>query len=1479
MIKESLTIAMLLITAIVMQAQNRPTISLVDVHNANVTGICMHSDGTCFATADEKGKIILWETKNFGYIRTLSEGNQNQPVHQMRFSADGQSLMTTEGWQGRADGSPLSERYTTNSPFAALDSMCAYSISGKEYPQKVQISADILGHPFDSSLLIAAYQNGNSVLIGYSNGNTKLQMFAFASALPVSAAHVHEGSKLCAAVEHEQYTASGNAQWHLVVKNFSGNEMFNKTYNQSPVAVYFDNDANLHVFINDYKNRKIVIESYNTETFSIFSTKQFEFTSFKKPFIYLQNDGNTTAIVADAYSKPLVLKLEGNRFMPMYKYIDNPGNITAASFINGSSQMILFGDKHPYYGNNPPMTVIDIGSGSFLDKYARPSRNNIRACYLPENNWYVEGYEPNYNRGFLSNPLQKFIKLYASGSFNNKYGRLHLKDHLEIHHGIQTLDNTEFIVDESSAYLIIAGYKKNAPGTQHYFVFDMIGDRVIRSFPLTINRPYPLMYSASSGRLLAAHLRDFAGCRDYVVLDGENVWEMSGRNTDAVLSHSGEFIMLTDTAHVVSIYKIGEKKPVFRKELGNAFGFKSGAGEENDFWISYTVQNKGERSWTSKSVLFGYHEEMYSEMIYDNVLIQDFTVKNEKVVMIIQGAMNTSIITGDNDMLAFTGSSLPTKVSLNDDTDRIMVTFNNGSVAVYSYSGIQPLASMIHPDNQKHVMVSTEGYYSANFDASQHLVYTGSNEMMSRELIMRQYHRPEKVLEAFGKPNPNYLKVLQKTMEIKNTSQAIHQPQATNKPPVLQSLTVNKADVPAVWHEPNLPLALVVQAANSDIVAYKTETNGVATAEIILKKSIAPNTMANINIDLQTVDGGNYISLFAIDDNKNEHVLYDFYFYKPPAKELPDLYLLAIGVSEYQRSEYNLSFADKDAYDLAMLYGKNANIDTSYYRNRFYGLRYSVAGENTGHHFGEIRQFRASYSSSDFYSVDYIGRYWIENSNDSFFLWDFTTSSCEPIELPEIVIDRYTFELLPAFIASPDNDGFYYRRGKGNWRMVSFASHSFSKNTYNNLHTMPLIQGSRYVSMRSRAGDNNYYGNVNNTYEVQLCIHSFNNKADSVSLPALVLEGIHKTPELLAASGDGNVFLFTDDINLIIAQKIGSNFNVHKIEALRHEKYSNTYSFGTNQKLGILRNIGSEYVHYCYTVENGAIDSSYVNNSRFNLHGISNNGAVLRWIDSSEPIAQTDYKYFSEDRASVHSKLHPKSFARVHVKTITNHEATCQDINEAIPNFFAQARPGDQAMVFIAGHGVLDNSMNYYFAPSDMDFDNPHKNGISYHKLIYMLRSIPATRRLLILDSCHSGDIYEREQRETVENDTVSGKRGGKRMKFRQEHVTQVGDIMELLFENTASGAGITVISASSGTDVAYESKELSNGALTASIIDCITATIGNGWGGFDENDNKPVSLSDDITYRIMRGVIAETKAKQIPNLREVNRLSDIRLW
>ena len=65
---------------------------------------------------------------------------------------------------------------------------------------------------------------------------------------------------------------------------------------------------------------------------------------------------------------------------------------------------------------------------------------------------------------------------------------------------------------------------------------------------------------------------------------------------------------------------------------------------------------------------------------------------------------------------------------------------------------------------------------------------------------------------------------------------------------------------------------------------------------------------------------------------------------------------------------------------------------------------------------------------------------------------------------------------------------------------------------------------------------------------------------------------------------------------------------------------------------------------------------------------------------------------------------------------------------------------------------------------------------------------------------------------------------------FSLLHKTQisfkVSDVVSTLFEDFLSNSGITILSASSGEDVAYENKSIGNGAFTSAYINILNHTI-----------------------------------------------------
>src|SRR5690606_9939204 len=56
----------------------------------------------------------------------------------------------------------------------------------------------------------------------------------------------------------------------------------------------------------------------------------------------------------------------------------------------------------------------------------------------------------------------------------------------------------------------------------------------------------------------------------------------------------------------------------------------------------------------------------------------------------------------------------------------------------------------------------------------------------------------------------------------------------------------------------------------------------------------------------------------------------------------PDLYLVSIGVSDYQQSAFDLTFADKDAIDIARIYGQLADEKLAQYRDKFFGHNFNL---------------------------------------------------------------------------------------------------------------------------------------------------------------------------------------------------------------------------------------------------------------------------------------------------------------------------------------------------------------------------------------------------------------------------------------------------------------------------------------------------------------------------------------------------------
>ncbi|MBC7865537.1 MAG: caspase family protein, partial [Bacteroidia bacterium] len=231
-------------------------------------------------------------------------------------------------------------------------------------------------------------------------------------------------------------------------------------------------------------------------------------------------------------------------------------------------------------------------------------------------------------------------------------------------------------------------------------------------------------------------------------------------------------------------------------------------------------------------------------------------------------------------------------------------------------------------------------------------------------------------------------------------------------------------------------------------------------------------------------------------------------------------------------------------------------------------------------------------------------------------------------------------------------------------------------------------------------------------------------------------------------------------------------------------------------------------------------------------------------------------------------------YKNIFTKTFKDGDVTKENF-ETIKEFLKNTNVDDVVLVFIAGHGVLDDKFDYYYCTADIDFDNPSARGLSYENIESVFNGIKAVRKLLFMDTCHSGELDkdEVEKTKTVEKGDVAFRAVGdgvrKKEGFGMENSVQ---LMENLFSNIKKGTGTTVISSAGGAEYAMESDIWKNGLFTFCLLKGLSEKSA------DNNGDKEISISEIQKY-VKEQVSELSKGKQVPTARTENLTLDYRVW
>lgn len=1074
--------------------------------------------------------------------------------------------------------------------------------------------------------------------------------------------------------------------------------------------------------------------------------------------------------------------------------------------------------------------------------------------------------------GYKQDDYRSQIKYFETGTFNNRFSKLRYDEYFKIYKNVETpIENYHpEMMDFSRGEGIFTSWRLDENDKFSYFRYHFFKD-TFETFHTTSLEPFYRHIEDFNGNaeiLLTAlnnyYDQGYAEASPYRIITKNEEREIDGSFKHGVISHDGDHVLTINKNDLLEIRLVKDLTVVYSEQIVNPLNYRIYPDQETDFFISIRDQVIEIGKCNTYSLSLVLEEGKYTSKRQECSFVEDLSAVNKEVAFIFEGVGVRFRDRG----IPYDFSNKPIKISLNKDATRLLVSYQKGSIKLYDTKDLTLLTTVYNPDKKSHLFYTPEGKYITNSDAGALLKATKNGVEIPFDQVPKSFYDPIAVLSTFGTLEKTYQETLEKSITVRNENTASQTGNSKDQVVVF----INNSTDKMIVNDKEFELAIAIE---SKIIEpqISIKRNGVLINHIDFNK-VGDRFKAQIAI----VDSINIIDVLIKDkkgstiSSLSKRILYD----GPPLDR--DLYAIAIGVSDYEQDSHDLTFADKDALDFIAMYDTLQPEDQEAYFTNFYGKKYTRTSEN------ETKQVIKNYngdtyaSSIDLIMVDITGRYWLENANKGTRLWDYNTGIIKEIKLSD-GLKKELLSMGANSVVFPAIDGFYYSTKSNTVIKYNFLTGvedrfklPFDIIRGYNEGLVTLLDNSSWLLLELKNDTEDW-----NSQNVIQTIYTYDDKKWSSSATQTALQ--FNALRVLSSSKNGSKILFethTDEIWLIdldtspVTQtRVLEEYNGSTLS----EWYINESTITSSDKYTDKNYVSSfKITNYDFF---GAIKKFQSIEDFSSIRGYGFDGDQTIFIKESGSVAKEAFSLKKES-----TKKTPLSFKNVYTTYLTNQNATQNSIHEVLNTFLKKAKDQDEIIIFLAGHGVLDKNLAYYYAPHNMDFNDVQKSGVAFNTIIDAMSQSKASKKLLLMDTCHSGNTLDLDEYEIkTSSNTTEGERGGKIVASKKGagKTPKVSEIVSTLFDNFLSKNGATIISASSGQDIAYENKELSNGALTTAFIKQVKNQRSS--YPFTSENLKPVSLTDKIITEIQKSVLQATNNKQVIDVKEINKLAYIKIW
>jgi uncharacterized caspase-like protein len=214
----------------------------------------------------------------------------------------------------------------------------------------------------------------------------------------------------------------------------------------------------------------------------------------------------------------------------------------------------------------------------------------------------------------------------------------------------------------------------------------------------------------------------------------------------------------------------------------------------------------------------------------------------------------------------------------------------------------------------------------------------------------------------------------------------------------------------------------------------------------------------------------------------------------------------------------------------------------------------------------------------------------------------------------------------------------------------------------------------------------------------------------------------------------------------------------------------------------------------------------------------------------------------ARDFAALVQQQKGRLYREVETRIVTDENANREAIVDGLDWLQKSTTQHDVAMLLISGHGVNDQSGDYYFLPVNFDPNRLKSTAVSISDFLWAVKGVVG-KLVVFVDTCHAGNV-------------LGGR--GRALGF---------DINSVVHELASAESGAVVFTSSSGKQLSMEKDDLRNGVFTKALLE--------GLGGAADHDHSGRVTINMLDLYLSERVKALTGGNQTPTTTKPQTVAD----